>query len=67
MFSVGTGFEKSSNSLQYRQARLQRRIGMMRQQRMVVEAECWQPSRTWSSGEAPSDGGAPSFAQEWFD
>ena len=29
MVSVGTGFETSSNSLQYSQARLQRRIGMM--------------------------------------
>src|SRR3984885_10238663 len=27
--SIGTGFEKSSNSLQYVHARLQRRIGMM--------------------------------------
>jgi len=29
MTSVGTGFEKSSNSLQYLQARLQRRMGMI--------------------------------------
>ena len=29
MVSIGTGFEKSSYSLQYSQARLQRRMGMM--------------------------------------
>ena len=72
MASVGTGFEKSSYSLQYSQARLQRRIGNdVRQQRMVGRGKrARDHARSPQIAvETPSNGGALSFAQNgsaWF-